>query len=93
MFFSSCPCRTPSRCSLLPTFLGYFLRIFSAVDPNRGCSHTTQQHDTDHKKRYVPVKHKDTGKYELVLIAELDELKRKGLVATERGIDVYVDPK
>ena len=44
-------------------------------------------------KRYVPIKHKDTGKYELVLIAELDELKRKGLVATERGIDVYVDPK
>eukprot|EP00903_Cladosiphon_okamuranus_P008731 g8363.t1 len=43
--------------------------------------------------RYVPVKHKDTGKYELVLIPELDELKRKGVVVTERGIDVYVDPK
>lgn len=41
----------------------------------------------------MPVKHKDTGKYELVLIAELEELKRKGLVANERGTDVYVDPK
>lgn len=43
--------------------------------------------------RYVPVKHKDTGKYELVLIAELDGMKREGLVTNERGIDVFVDPK
>ncbi|CAM9865224.1 unnamed protein product, partial [Hapterophycus canaliculatus] len=43
--------------------------------------------------RYVPVKHKDTGKYELVLIAELDGMKREGLVVNERGIDVFVDPK
>ncbi|CAM9332525.1 unnamed protein product [Pylaiella littoralis] len=43
--------------------------------------------------RYVPVKHKDTGKYELVLVAELDSMKREGLVINERGVNVYVEPK
>ncbi|CAM9737759.1 unnamed protein product [Ectocarpus fasciculatus] len=43
--------------------------------------------------RYVPVKHKDTGKFELVLISELEEMKRNGLIVSERGGDVFVDPK
>lgn len=44
-------------------------------------------------RRYVPVKHKDTGKYELVLISELEEMKRNGLIVSERRGDVFVDPK
>ncbi|CAB1117238.1 unnamed protein product [Ectocarpus sp. CCAP 1310/34] len=43
--------------------------------------------------RYVPVKHKDTGKFELVLISELEEMKRNGLIVSERLGDVFVDPK
>ncbi|CAM9206020.1 unnamed protein product [Ectocarpus sp. 6 AP-2014] len=43
--------------------------------------------------RYVPVKHKDTGKFELVLVSELEEMKRNGLIVSERGGDVFVDPK
>ncbi|CAN0452538.1 unnamed protein product [Ascophyllum nodosum] len=41
--------------------------------------------------RYVPVKHKDTGRYELMLVRELDEMKRKGVIVTERGQEVFTD--
>lgn len=43
--------------------------------------------------RYVPVKHKDTGRYELVLVAELEGMKKSGLVRTERGVEVFEDEK
>lgn len=43
--------------------------------------------------RYVPVKHKDTGRYELVLISELEGMKQSGLVVSERGIDVFAEAK
>lgn len=43
--------------------------------------------------RYVPVKHKDTGRYELVLISELEGMKQSGLVVNERGVDVFADAK
>lgn len=43
--------------------------------------------------RYVPVKHKDTGRYELVLISELEGMKQSGLVVSERGVDFFADAK
>lgn len=43
--------------------------------------------------RYVPVKHTDTGKFELILVGELEEMRRSGLIVKERGQDVFADPQ
>lgn len=43
--------------------------------------------------RYVPVKHKDTGKFELILAGELEDMRKSGLVVKERGQDVFTDPQ
>lgn len=43
--------------------------------------------------RYVPVKHKDTGRFELVDKAELEEMKKAGTVASELGQNIFLDAK
>lgn len=78
--------------SLLLVFGGESIAAVSPVDSQfvrRGLQHDSLRTI----RRYVPVKHKDTGKFELVLISELEEMKRNGLIVSERGGDVFVDPK
>lgn len=46
---------------------------------------------TRHEPRYIPVKHMDTGRFELVLISELDEMKNAGLVVNRGGTEYFTD--
>lgn len=79
---------------LLPVFGGETIAAVAPVafELVRRCLQRAV-HSLRKKRRYVPVKHKDTGKFELVLISELEEMKRNGLIVSERGGDVFVDPK
>lgn len=43
--------------------------------------------------RYVPVKHMDTGRFELILVSELDQMKKAGLVVNRGGTEYFTDVK